>query len=174
MKYVIGALAVILIFSSCSICGFLIKGACETKDVNSIDSSIVLYDCEECAKSSCNPYDSTEEVYFHEGLSCYDIGYTYNTGYGVYYSGSEWEDYKTPGSGGYFADEAGTDSSVSYCTDTYQGPTSDIQRDSFCQAAYAYLCMDGFAPDSEEVTSQCDIYNSTSWGYTGNCPYCPK
>lgn len=61
----------------------------------------------------------------------------------------------------------------SYCTDQYAGPNDnvDIQLNVFCQAAYAYLCLDGLAPDSQEVTGNCAIYNDLNESSTP-CPYC--
>jgi hypothetical protein len=61
----------------------------------------------------------------------------------------------------------------SYCTDQYAGPNDniDIQLNVFCQAAYAYLCLDGLAPDSQEVTGNCAIYNDMNESSTP-CPYC--
>lgn len=60
----------------------------------------------------------------------------------------------------------------SYCTDSYEGPSSDPQSDSFCEAAYTYLCVGGYSEDSEEVQGNCDIYKEMV-GSSSSCPYCP-
>lgn len=62
----------------------------------------------------------------------------------------------------------------SYCTSSYQGPNAnvDIQLNAFCQAAYAYLCLDGYSPTSQQVSYNCINYNQLNEG-TIACPYCP-
>jgi len=73
------------------------------------------------------------------------------------------------GSGG-----SGGGSTVSYCTTTYQGPSGAPQRDGFCQAAWQYLCKNGFSPDSKEVKAYCALYAQQNQITTPmqNCPYC--
>lgn len=63
----------------------------------------------------------------------------------------------------------GGGSSDPVCGTSYAGPDSDPQRDSFCQAAYAYRCLSGFSLNSTEVQTQCQLY--AAMGGT-NCPYC--
>ncbi len=58
------------------------------------------------------------------------------------------------------------------CTGTYLGPNDDIQRDSFCEAVYTYVCVGNYDPDSREVQDLCSAFNSESWGAAKNCPYC--
>jgi len=55
------------------------------------------------------------------------------------------------------------------CTSSYQGPSSNIQRDAQCQAAWSGICA---GRTSSQIASFCGIYNSSSWGSPGNCPYC--
>lgn len=61
----------------------------------------------------------------------------------------------------------------SYCTDSYQGPSAniDIQLNVFCQAAYAYLCLDGLPASSQQVQGNCATYDQLNEGTTP-CPYC--
>jgi hypothetical protein len=63
---------------------------------------------------------------------------------------------------------------VSYCTTTYQGPSGAPQRDGFCQAAWQYLCRNGFSPGSKEVKAYCALYAQQNQITTPmqNCPYC--
>jgi hypothetical protein len=55
---------------------------------------------------------------------------------------------------------------------TYTGPSGDPQLDSFCQAAYAYRCLDGLPVTSQQVRAVCDIYNDIKEPNVPNCPYC--
>ena len=56
------------------------------------------------------------------------------------------------------------------CDEPYNGPTGDIQSDSFCQAAYHYQCQG----NSAQVTANCKIYNQMRADNPGmpKCPYC--
>jgi hypothetical protein len=67
-----------------------------------------------------------------------------------------------------------TSTGPSYCTSTYQGPKGEPQRDSFCEAAWLYLCKNGFSPNSQEVKTYCDLYRQQNDISTPkeNCPYC--
>lgn len=60
-----------------------------------------------------------------------------------------------------------------YCTSSYEGPSAniDIQLNVFCQAAYAYLCIDGYSASSQQVQGNCATYNQLNEGSTP-CPYC--
>lgn len=73
------------------------------------------------------------------------------------------------GSGG-----SGGGSTVSYCTTTYQGPSGAPQRDGYCQAAWQFICKNGFSPDSKEVKAYCALYAQVNQITTPmqNCPYC--
>ncbi|WP_198672968.1 hypothetical protein [Algoriphagus litoralis] len=73
------------------------------------------------------------------------------------------------GSGG-----SGGGSTVSFCTTTYQGPTGAPQRDGYCQAAWQFICKNGFSPDSKEVKAYCALYAQVNQITTPmqNCPYC--
>jgi hypothetical protein len=48
----------------------------------------------------------------------------------------------------------------------YAGPEADPQRDVQCQAAWSAQC------NGDDKSAYCDLYNSSSWGSAGNCPYC--
>ncbi len=78
------------------------------------------------------------------------------------------------GSSGGGSGSSGGGSTVSYCTTTYQGPVGAPQRDGFCQAAWTYLCKNGFSPDSREVKEFCRLYAQVNQITTPmqNCPYC--
>lgn len=56
------------------------------------------------------------------------------------------------------------------CDEPYNGPTGDIQSDSFCQAAYYYSCQG----NSDQVEANCRIYKSLQADNPGmpDCPYC--
>lgn len=56
----------------------------------------------------------------------------------------------------------------------YNGPTGSPQRDSFCQAAFAYICKSGLSKDSPQVKSICQQYNTMNQlsNPKQNCPYC--
>ena len=161
----------LFLFSSCGLLPGTIKGACEAKF--SAPSGGTLYFCANGTDGYCETYITSmdyTETHFFAGDDCSDLGYdgrTTTQGWIYNSAGSEY-----PGDDGYFSSDSSS-SSPSYCTSSYEGPTSDIQRDSYCQAAYTYLCVGGYSATSTEVTSQCDIYNSASWGYTGDCQYCP-
>lgn len=73
----------------------------------------------------------------------------------------------TSGSGG-----SGSGGGSTVCSGSYRSPVSDVQLDSFCGAAYAYRCLDGYALSSQQVQSVCSIYNSLREPGTPDCPYC--
>lgn len=49
---------------------------------------------------------------------------------------------------------------------SYSGPTADPQRDAQCQAAWSAQC------NGQDSSDYCGVYNSSSWGSPGSCPYC--
>ncbi len=65
------------------------------------------------------------------------------------------------------------DNTSSFCSGGYEGPSAniDIQLNAFCQAAYAYLCLDGLPASSQQVQGNCATYNQLNEG-TIACPYC--
>lgn len=70
-------------------------------------------------------------------------------------------------------DEDGNTSKPSYCTDIYSGPEGDIQVTSYCMTAYNYVCNGGYDPESSEIRSICDTYDTMREGTSlPSCPYC--
>jgi hypothetical protein len=73
----------------------------------------------------------------------------------------------------YYGEQDLGDYTPSYCSGSYQGPSAniDIQLNTFCQAAYAYICLDGLSASSQQVTGTCAYYNQINESSTP-CPYC--
>lgn len=57
------------------------------------------------------------------------------------------------------------------CTGSYNGPTGDIQSDSFCQAAWNYRCNG----QNAQADANCTVYKQLQDDNPGmpDCPYCP-
>lgn len=137
--------------------------ACETQiNINGKKSYFCINTISEsgCATSS----SSTTQV-LHEGKSCQDIGYMYESSSGGFYS--EPNDNSQPGDGGSFSGSSG---SAGAGCDGYDGPTFDIQIDSQCQTAYAYSC----SGVQQGVDAACAIYKTYQRNDPSipDCPYC--
>ncbi|RLD56209.1 MAG: hypothetical protein DRJ01_15555 [Bacteroidetes bacterium] len=87
--------------------------------------------------------------------TCVDYGYTKDNGDGTY---------SKPSSSG--------NNTVSYCTDSYQGPGVGTQLNSYCESAYTYLCVGGYSASSDEVSVNCDYYDAMNDNNYPDCPYC--
>ncbi len=165
------ALVLSLFLSSC---GMFLDGACE---FYSQYSSSSVYGCYDEPEDSC---DITADVYdaahFHPDVSCADIGYDVPSPYSYFYATA---DGSQPSPGGYFGNGGGGgggsvgggSSGSGKCTASYAGPEFDIQVDSFCKAAWNYLCN---ANDANAAEANCQIYRQWQSDNPGipSCPYC--
>ncbi|PLX08329.1 MAG: hypothetical protein C0594_06175 [Marinilabiliales bacterium] len=150
-------------------CQKMKTGVCEfaVHDLSYYDNEFYCYPVE--SESECD-YGSVSV--YHESSSCKDLGYTSRPITEVWFESSSGPSY--PGDYGSFSGSGGGDydDTPSYCTDSYEGPSDDPQRDSYCESAYVYLCSSGYSEDSEEVTTNCQYFEAMQGSNYVSCPYC--
>lgn len=148
----------LLLFSSC-----LKEGACEFRT----EYNNVTYHCwQDETQSVCNASSSgISNTIWHEGRSCQELGYTYQSQTTDYSYSADDADGTTPGANGGFVNSGGS-GGANCGSGGYNGPDFDIQIDAQCKAAYQYKC----AGNQQGVDYCCAIYNS--YENVPPCPYC--
>lgn len=141
------------------------KFACETE--TNINGKRSYFCIDTSVDSGCSSSSTGINQVLHEGLSCADIGYLYQSNSGGFYSKPD--DSTQPGEGGAFAGSTVGGGGIAGC-DGYKGPSFDIQIDSQCQAAYAYSC----SGTQQGVDAACAIYEAYKKDFPNipDCPYC--
>lgn len=125
-----------------------------------------------CRENLPAPSDTGPAEHHWPEAHCDDLGYNIDLGRGKFHAS---EDGYEPGACGFWGDGSADCANGGGLGDggdggsdcgSYNGPTADAQRDSFCQAAWSAQCA------GEDSSAYCDTYNESSWGSSGNCPYC--
>jgi hypothetical protein len=153
----------IITLSSCE--KYWWQGACEYAS-----KSRTYFYCEHQSSSDCKG-SSYNDVSFHDGETCSDVGYSKKSSTaGI----TEWispSGRSHPGYSSTFKNSSTSSTSGTSCSlDNYSGPTYDVQSASFCKSAFLYKCQG----NSAGVTSSCTTYKQFQDMTPGlpTCSYC--